>query len=493
MLESIKGIAEKYKKTINPLIVYVIAFAFLLLNTWLINKGWFQASLVVPAILIIAAMYIFAMDKVLMLIVLLTPLAVNIRDLGVGFGISLPTEPLLIGLAILFILKSFYERTFDRKIYSQPIAIAIIINLLWIFLASIRSEFPIVSIKFLLARLWFVIPMFFMATMLFKDYRNIKRFSWLYGISLIIVIIYTTINHASYGFGKEQGHWVMSPFYNDHTAYGAAIAFFTPVFIGFTFNAKYSKTTRILTLAATLFIILGLILSSSRAAWLSLAAALGIYTLIILKIRFRTVAIIILVTFSLLWTFQFEIIDALEKNDQDSSQDLVEHIQSMTNISTDASNLERINRWQSAIRLFEERPFWGWGPGTYQFVYAPYQRAEEKTIISTNSGDMGNAHSEYLGPLAESGVLGTLTLLGIIVVMGMTSMRVYKRSQDKEHKMIIMVSMLALATYFIHGTLNNFLDSDKLSVPVWGFMAILVAMDMYHVPKKDSKELQLEE
>ena len=43
------------------------------------------------------------------------------------------------------------------------------------------------------------------------------------------------------------------------------------------------------------------------------------------------------------------------------------------------SNLERINRWQSAFRLFKERPILGWGPGAYQFVYAPYQKAKEKT------------------------------------------------------------------------------------------------------------------
>jgi hypothetical protein len=34
--------------------------------------------------------------------------------------------------------------------------------------------------------------------------------------------------------------------------------------------------------------------------------------------------------------------------------------------------------------------------------------------------------------------------------------------------------------YLIHGFLNNFLDTDKLSVPFWGFLAILVCIDVYH-------------
>jgi len=33
-------------------------------------------------------------------------------------------------------------------------------------------------------------------------------------------------------------------------------------------------------------------------------------------------------------------------------------------------------------------------------------------------------------------------------------------------------------TYFIHGVLNNYLDTDKASIPFWGFIAVLVAMDL---------------
>jgi hypothetical protein len=39
--------------------------------------------------------------------------------------------------------------------------------------------------------------------------------------------------------------------------------------------------------------------------------------------------------------------------------------------------------------------------------------------------------------------------------------------------------MLGLLTYFLHGLLNNFLDTDKASVPVWAFIAMLVALKLY--------------
>jgi len=100
---------------------------------------------------------------------------------------------------------------------------------------------------------------------------------------------------------------------------------------------------------------------------------------------------------------QNKIVYNLEKNESESSGKFSEHIESMANITSDASNTERINRWKCALRMFREKPIFGWGPGTYVFQYAPFQFSYDRTIISTNFGDLGNAHSEYLGPLSESG------------------------------------------------------------------------------------------
>ena len=170
----------------------------------------------------------------------------------------------------------------------------------------------------------------------------------------------------------------------------------------------------------------------------------------------------------------------LEKNNQDSSNNFSEHVESISNISTDASNKERLNRWSCALRMFKKKPLLGFGPGTYQFKYGPFQANNEKTIISTNEGTGGNAHSEYLGPLSESGLLGALNVLMIVGLTMATGFRLYRTLKDKHMKLIACVVLLGLVTYFTHGFLNNFLDSDKASIPVWGFIALLVAIDVYH-------------
>jgi len=465
--------------------VYGISILFVIFNLVLIIKEFYWA-LLFPVVIIILLLYIFSLDRILLLIAFLTPLAINVRNFDAGLGISLPTEPLMFGVLIIFFLKILSGFPYDRNIIRHPVTIGIFINLGWILVTTITSDIPLVSIKFFIARLWFVVPFFFAGVVLFKKFNNIKLFSWLYISALVIVCIYTIINHAQYGFDEETGHWVMTPFYNDHTAYGSALAMFVPIIIGFSFNSEFSRRTRIISVFIFIFLIVALILSYSRAAWISLVVALVVYFLILFKVKFKWVFGVLLVLIVSFYSFQHQILETLERNEQDSSTDFVEHVQSIYNISSDASNLERINRWQAGIRMFLERPVFGWGPGTYQFLYAPFQRSKEKTIISTNAGDLGNAHSEYIGPMAEQGLPGMITIVLIIILSTYTAIKIIKQSEDKEVRLISLITMLSIITYFIHGFLNNFLDTDKASVPVWGFMAVIVALDLYHKKQKQN-------
>ena len=128
--------------------------------------------------------------------------------------------------------------------------------------------------------------------------------------------------------------------------------------------------------------------------------------------------------------------------------------------------------------MFQERPLWGWGPGTYQFEYAPFQTSDLRTIISTNNADLGNAHSEYLGPLAEQGVLGLVGVLALLLVTCHLGFKLQRTLTGLEEKRLAMGLFLGLITYFVHGVLNNYLDTDNASAPFWGFLALLVVLDL---------------
>lgn len=476
---------QKYVKTAA---LYIIVALFVAIGLFFVVKKDTYLAFALPAVVGVLLLYVFSLDKVLLLISLLTPLSINIETVAGGLAVSLPSEPLLAGVLILFVAKFLYERKFDYKITTHPISIVIYVMFIWMCITTITSEMPIVSLKFIMSRLWFIIPSYFLCALLFKNPKNINRFIWLYIAGLVIVVIYTITNHAMHGFDGDTAHWVMTPFYNDHTAYGAVLAVYIILCAAYLFMPNMQKNKRIAVVIVLCLLLLAIVLSFCRASWISLIAALGVLTCVLLKIKFRYIAFVSAVLIVLFFSFQQQIFDSLSKNDQDASGNIVENIQSMTNISTDASNLERINRWNSAIRMFKERPVVGWGPGTYQFVYAPFQESKNKTIISTNSGDMGNAHSEYIGALAEQGVPGSVIVVSLVVVFMYCGLMTYRKAQNKESKILVLAATLALLGYFVHGTLNNFLDTDKLAVPVWSCMAIITAIDCFHADKKDFYE-----
>jgi len=471
-------------------ILYALCAVFIGLNCYLVYREIYWL-LLLPVFLVILYLYFFSLDKILLLITMLTPVAVNIVQFEFGVGISIPTEPMMFGVLLMFILKLVFDNRFDKRIWKHPVTIIISIQLFWIFITSITSQLPVVSLKFFLARLWFVIPFYVFGLHLFKKPLNIRLFIWLYAIPLVGVIFYTTYQHSLWAFDEQAGHWVMEPFYNDHTAYGAILALFVPMFFGFLFTNLYSKLTRFLAFIVLLILLVALYLSFCRAAWISLAMAACIFLIIVFKIKFKWIVFVSIILGTIFYLFQFQILDQLEKNKQGTSANFIEHIRSISNISTDNSNLERINRWQSAIRMFDDRPVFGFGPGTYQFEYAPYQRSVEKTLISTNAGDKGNAHSEYIGPLAEQGLPGMLIVITLVIVVIITAMKVYRRATDWEVKMLSLTTMLGLITYFIHGIMNNFLDTDKASVPFWGFIAIIVALDIFYRDKREEPDREV--
>ncbi|NND77695.1 MAG: O-antigen ligase family protein [Flavobacteriales bacterium] len=442
-----------------------------------------------PILLFGVVMAIYQPDKLMLLIAFFTPLSISLESIGElgGIGFHLPTEPLMFGLLLLLILKAASKRNWDKDIFLHPISLAIYFSLFWIFVTSLTSTMMDVSFKFLLSRLWFIAVCFFFAAHLFKQKEFFNKYVKAFMLGLALVIVITLIKHAQRGFDEQVGHYIMGPYFKDHTSYGAIIAMFLPLSIAFYFYAKKFKQNRSVWLFILLVLGIGIVFSYTRAAWVSLVLALGAYIAIRLRIKFIALLGVATVLIGLFFSFQTEIIRTLERNDQDSSSDFAEHIRSISNISTDASNLERLNRWNCALRMWEEKPVFGWGPGTYMFKYAPFQKFSEKTWISTNRGTLGNAHSEYLGPLSESGVLGMFSFLLIAFMILYTGIRILPRFPKGTERTILLCAILGLITYLGHGVLNNFLDTDKASVPFWGFAAMIMILDIKSRPKESDK------
>ncbi len=123
--------------------------AFVLVNLVFMANEIFWLNLLPAALLIIWAMFT-AVDKLLIVIAFATPLSINLEELDIGgIGISLPTEPMMVGLMVLFLLKIGLERNvIDARVWRHPITWVVVAQLVWMLFCVIPSSMPMVSLKY---------------------------------------------------------------------------------------------------------------------------------------------------------------------------------------------------------------------------------------------------------------------------------------------------------------------------------------------------------
>ena len=457
-----------------------IAIALLLLTALftLFNSFRLEYLSFFPIGLLFIYLAIFQTEKFFLFIAFLTPLSVNIEEYVDGFGLYLPTEPLLFGFMLWFIFLQLKKPFLDPHIWRHPIIITVLAYLTWVLITSITSSDSIVSFKFLLSKLWFIVPILIFGTYFFKNHENRVRFLWYFIAACSMVVCYTLVHHYKYGFGEEEGHWVMWPFFKDHTIYGAIIALCLPISLALLKQKGRPALSKAILILINLILIIGLIFSYTRAAWLSVICASIVGALVYFKVNFKLLSFVAILSIGMIYAQWDKIQMVLAKNTHEHTTEAFdEKIQSAANVTTDASNLERINRWDCAYQMFKKKPLIGFGPGTYAFEYAAFQDPENLTIISTNFGDMGNAHSEYLSALSESGLIGMLLFMSVVAAIFYSTIRLYHRyEKNNDVKILIMGIIVSLASYFIHAFLNNYLDTDKAAIPIWAMCAMVVSM-----------------
>ncbi len=419
----------------------------------------------------------------LYLMVFLTPLSVNLEDIGAGVGLSLPMEIMLAVSAILAIALFLWDGLPPRELLRHPVTIIILVQFLWIITTSTTSTATSVSAKFTVARLTYLIVFYLLFSRLFFFQNNIRRFIWTYSLGLLPVMIYSVFRLGQIGFGRKYSPDMAEPFFDDHTVFGACLAMLIPIYLIWSWNRKKQLVNlQFKKLFGPILVlsIATLILSFSRAAWLSLIVAGVFYLLLRLKVSFKMVLAGFLALLAVGFILRGPLVDQMRKNDNVSGDDILKTAKSVTNVSSDESNAERVNRWSCAVRMAEDKPWFGFGPGTYERNYPRYQIRSEMTRISSMDGDRGDAHSEYLTALSEQGFIGLFIWLTLIFSLIWAGMRAYYRAPDEISRKLVLGLFLGLITYFTHGLVNSFLDIEKAATLFWGMSAAIVCLDCKH-------------
>ena len=475
------------------LVVGLILLLYLLGFGWALYDDAFelqQVLLVLPLVVVGLYIFLFHFKYFIGLTVFFIPLTMNIKDVGGGFGLSVPMELMLLlamgGGVYLLVRDGLPSLGFLR----HPISGLILLQVLWALVTTVTSSDPSTSLKFLVSRVTYLLFFYLFLGKVFEDYREGIRLMKLYLLGFVPVMIYALVRLGQMGLQRKYSPVMAEPFFDDHTIFGACLAMLLPA--AFLFWRQPSLCFRRLRWKGILFLLLGLTvcslaLSFSRAAWLSILFAVGLALLMRLRIPFSVLVGMLVLGGGLVFYQQDSIVDRLLENKSVSGKELVEIAKSVTNISSDVSNAERVNRWASALAMWEDRPWLGFGPGTYEQSYGPYQRLSLKTRISTMKGDRGDGHSEYLNALSEQGLPGLVIWVALVLVMLRTGMNLTYRNVSPLQARWAQALILGLVTYFIHGLVNSFLDIEKAASLFWLMAAMLAAMAAGQQDLKPSK------
>ena len=349
---------------------------------------------------------------------------------------------------------------------------------------------PLVSIRIVLQTLGFIIPTFWGLLYCSQTDRHFPvKILITVLISFAFVCAINFIEHAQHSFSRMYAGDVPAPFFQEHTIYSAMAGLMIPLaFILTAWFAQRNTLKFLLSTGILLLSISALILSYSRAALLSIIIAFFVYALIKLKIHWIIVCSMFLLGSLILFSQQEKILMSLRRNQIESKTkktDVEKQLKSMVNVSNDVSNLERINRWKSAFRMIEEKPFLGFGYGTYQYKYFAYQKESEMTSISIRNpqshylaGTGGTTHSEYLLMSSENGILGGITYALLLACSIYFMLKNIKQidSNSYEYYLILGIGM-SITTYIVHSFFNNFLDASKIIFVFYAMLASMVSLD----------------
>ncbi len=465
------------------IIALTAIFIILLVTTVLFGSIKMQLIIAGICILIIFSTLILQnIQKGLLLIAFTIPLSISyyIGDSGIKLGIPGEYGTLLIFLGAFFLFIA--KRPTNYNFVTHPLTLLILCDLLVTFISTLFSSTPLISTKRMVIKTVFVPVYYLLMSGNRVSLINKKRLLMLYVLGLLIPVLFTLVNHMPFGFSVQRSYDVSQPFFPDHTMYGACIAFVLPFMLLWTTTNKdkyeWSKLTKS---ALTLLFIIAVFFSYSRAAWLSLAVCLGFYIALRLKLNSIHFVALSLVALAVI-TFKAQSLFHQMKSERKIHEvevSVAGHVESITDLNSNVSNLERINRWDCALKMFKKHPIVGFGPGSYPSQYGQFQSQEYITRISTFDGTKGNAHSEYLGALSETGFLGLLALLFIIlysVHLGIVNFHYYP--PNSVEYLLIWGALGGLITFYIHSMFNSFLDSEKMAFLVYGSLGIITCLDI---------------
>ncbi|GAB5551930.1 MAG: hypothetical protein Sapg2KO_15210 [Saprospiraceae bacterium] len=448
---------------------------------WLAIGSGTYALAGIPVALLVVYIAIVDFTKLFYLLIFCLPLSTEIM-LPNGFGTDLPTEPLMVGLmgiSLVFFMQKGPQ--LNARIFGHPITWFLLLHLSWVYFSTITSNLFFVSLKFSLAKTWYVVVFYFLGTYLLQDLKAQKRFFWTFFWPLVFTVVIIMIRHAGQGFSFVSIHKLLHPFQRNHVNYAAMLTLFVP-FIWFAWRRQVAFSSRwYLLLGSIVLMVIAIYLSFTRAAYIALVLAVVAYFVFQLRlIRYLLLAGTVVAMISIAYVVQQNRYLEFAPNYETTVthyefDNLVEATYKMEDIST----MERVYRWVAGMKMTPEEPWVGFGPGNFVNFYRSYTVTSFKTYISNNVDNSG-VHSYFLMTLVEQGIIGLALFIIFSFVLLIKGERIFHQTKDPVRRGIVMSALLCLIVIDAFLLINDLIETDKVGPFLFLCAGFLVNIDFYN-------------
>ena len=437
------------------------------------HKTHIDYLLAAPLGLILVAQLIYNYRVLFYALILGIPCSMHL-ELG-SFSID-TSEPLMLIMTFVFLLNILSGKQFSLKEKIYPLHVFIFLLIFWVLITTVTSEIQIRSLKFFLAKIWYIATFVFIADKIVEKIEHFKIIFWCFLIPLTIGSFITTIIHGlNYNFSFEGGFAAPYYIFTNHVIYGAILVLFLPYVWYARDWYEIGSLYRLIINICLGIILVGVVLSYGRLAWLS-AVILPILVFIIRqkwldKLIYVAVFVLVLGISYLVKDNNFYKFAPDFKKTIFHEGDFDAHL-SATFSGTDMSGVERFYRWAAAKNMIAARPVFGFGPSTFNKIYKQYTEDAFRTYVSDNP-EQSTTHNYLLMTCSEQGFIGLFIFASLIIFMTIRGFKTYHLCKKPENKRIVLMVTLSLMIIILQSAINELIEVDKVGTIFWFNMMMI--------------------
>ena len=142
----------------------------------------------------------------------------------------------------------------------------------------------------------------------------------------------------------------------------------------------------------------------------------------------------------------------------------------------------RIKLWKAALDYSSKNPLLGAGYGNWKLASIPYEKEYTNDLFVPY-----HCHNDYIEMFADLGVIGGISFAALFVLLGYTVLQFWRKSKDKDHKLITAIALMAIACYFIDAFFNFPAERTSMQT-MFALSAALLFLPIYFTDSNNTKQ-----